>query len=192
MRPFSETVKELTPTLVKATIFLFEQTQKTMLPTPTKAHYLFNLRDLSDVFRGVCSSSCNHTRSLSDILRLWYHECSRVFCDRLVLDDRPVFHQNISAVMSEYFGQSKAAVIGKEEPIFGLFHVLSVSYFSLSLSFNLCTVCPCFVFHCGAFLGVFLSFSLCGFACVCICVHTSVVSTCTNVHAFSRGWALMC
>ena len=118
MRPFSETVKELTPTLVKATIFLFEQTQKTMLPTPTKAHYLFNLRDLSDVFRGVCSSSCNHTRSLSDILRLWYHECSRVFCDRLVLDDRPVFHQNISAVMSEYFGQSKAAVIGKEEPIF--------------------------------------------------------------------------
>lgn len=56
--------------------------QEELLPTPTRSHYTFNMRDLSKVFQGmlmVTPSSCGSVHTLQ---RLWVHECCRVFHDR--------------------------------------------------------------------------------------------------------------
>ena len=47
---FSDSVKKCGNLAVAATIDMFTQFNKHMLPIPSKFHYLFNLRDVSKVF----------------------------------------------------------------------------------------------------------------------------------------------
>lgn len=73
----SLSIKELKPKLVNSTINLYEQIQKQqqLLPTPHKSHYLYNLRDLSKVFQGICLASHNSYKTPEDLISLWIHEC---------------------------------------------------------------------------------------------------------------------
>jgi hypothetical protein len=43
---------------VGATLDVYESVQKQLLPTPTKSHYTFNLRDMSKVFQVRCCCCC--------------------------------------------------------------------------------------------------------------------------------------
>ncbi|XP_014244414.1 dynein heavy chain 2, axonemal isoform X2 [Cimex lectularius] len=86
------------------TIALFKNVVKKMLPTPTKIHYLFNLRDISKVFQGLLRSNKDVQPTKEDILRLWVHESFRVFSDRLVDEmDRNWFLDEINVVLGQYF-----------------------------------------------------------------------------------------
>ena len=62
---------------------VYETVKAELLPTPSKSHYTFNLRDLSKVFQGICSASPKFTTEVVHVVRLWYHENMRVFHDRL-------------------------------------------------------------------------------------------------------------
>ena len=69
--------------LVDATIDLYETVQLELLPTPMKSHYTFNLRDVSKVFQGICSTTSASIEDAPQLARLWVHESLRVFADRL-------------------------------------------------------------------------------------------------------------
>ena len=75
-----------TPNLVKATLEIYNTIRKELLPTPSKSHYTYNMRDLSKVWQGV-SMVATPPQDLPAIVRLWCHETLRVFHDRLVDDD---------------------------------------------------------------------------------------------------------
>ena len=62
---------------------MFERSAEEMLPTPTKAHYTFNLRDGSKVVQGVLMISRQKCQTAEMMARLWCHEAMRVFHDRL-------------------------------------------------------------------------------------------------------------
>lgn len=70
--------------MTEASIKLYSTIRSELLPTPLKSHYTFNLRDLSKVIRGLTSSDTKTLSSDMDVVRLWCHECLRVFHDRLV------------------------------------------------------------------------------------------------------------
>lgn len=70
--------------LVGATLEVYKNTVMQFLPTPSKPHYNFNLRDFSRVIQGVLLVPNTHLNEPQKLLRLWIHECFRVFCDRLV------------------------------------------------------------------------------------------------------------
>lgn len=82
--PFNASIQATGPPLVTATLALYRDACTRFLPSTQKFHYLFTLRDLASVFEGLCLSKPNLYRSSLGVCRLWYHECVRVFSDRLV------------------------------------------------------------------------------------------------------------
>jgi hypothetical protein len=78
------------------------RTCQELLPTPAKSHYTFNLRDLSKVFQGLVMATTTTCATRESLARLWLHEMSRVFHDRLIsLEDRDYFkHMLVSWLCS--------------------------------------------------------------------------------------------
>uniref|UniRef100_A0A5S6LE06 Protein MCM10 homolog n=1 Tax=Xenopus tropicalis TaxID=8364 RepID=A0A5S6LE06_XENTR len=90
--------------MIQATMAIYKAAVENFLPTPSKSHYVFNLRDFSRVVRGVLL--CPHTH-LDKLIRLWIHEVYRVFYDRLIdPEDRQVFFNMVKETTSNCFKQS--------------------------------------------------------------------------------------
>ncbi|XP_063728306.1 dynein axonemal heavy chain 6-like isoform X2 [Symsagittifera roscoffensis] len=115
-RDFLQDVKEQREALVNAAIGIYNQMSRTMLPTPTKIHYTFNLRDLSQVITGLFQADDTVVISRESAASLLAHEATRVFHDRLtdtadrkhffkILTDELHLHFKIKMSM-EYFDQS--------------------------------------------------------------------------------------
>lgn len=73
--------------MVSATLEVYRAVTLQFLPTPSKCHYVFNLRDFSRVVRGTLLLPPSRLRDLPKLVLLWLHEIYRVFADRLVDDD---------------------------------------------------------------------------------------------------------
>jgi len=92
---FSTKVATCGNTIVKATIDLYNQITDRLLPTPSKFHYTFNLRDISKVFQGFLMCKPISIDNEASCARLWMHEVSRVFYDRLVDEEGREFFREI-------------------------------------------------------------------------------------------------
>lgn len=64
-------------------IFIYRFVVQELPPTPSKFHYIFNLRDLSRVYNGLCRTMPERFTEPEQFLRVWRNECLRVFADRL-------------------------------------------------------------------------------------------------------------
>eukprot|EP00930_Biecheleria_cincta_P042962 TRINITY_DN29559_c0_g2_i1.p1 TRINITY_DN29559_c0_g2~~TRINITY_DN29559_c0_g2_i1.p1 ORF type:complete len:4097 (+),score=999.81 TRINITY_DN29559_c0_g2_i1:1152-12293(+) len=69
---------------VAGTIEIYNRCGNELLPTPAKPHYTFNLRDVSKVFQGLLMVKPMFCTTPDAFTKLWFHELSRVFCDRLI------------------------------------------------------------------------------------------------------------
>jgi len=77
--PFSAGIEKMKENITSATIQVYNQVQKQFRPTPAKAHYTFNLRDLSKVFQGMSKTHARAMGQEESFIKLWAHECMRVF-----------------------------------------------------------------------------------------------------------------
>lgn len=95
LRKFNDPIKNMLQTLIGSVLSFYNQVKVTMLPTPAKSHYTFNLRDIWKVFQGICSASPKSTGDVTSMVRLWYHENMRVFHDRLTTEEDRVLLKNM-------------------------------------------------------------------------------------------------
>lgn len=101
---FGVDIKELASNFVSATVEIYNDIRATMLPTPQKSHYTFNLRDLSKVIQGITQIESKNLNDVQALCRLWTHEASRVFRDRLVDEaDRNSFDTMLSEKLNSSF-----------------------------------------------------------------------------------------
>lgn len=86
--------------LTDATLQLYSTLLERLPPTPSRFHYVFNLRDLSRVYEGLTRSCSATIQAPADFLRLWRNEVLRVFHDRLICEeDKAVFKARVAELV---------------------------------------------------------------------------------------------
>lgn len=129
LNTFPEEIKKLGKVITGATIDIYNSVATKMLPTPAKIHYLFNLRDISKIFQGLLRCNKNYHVTKHLMLRLWIHECFRVFSDRLIDEhDLGWFSDEMNNQLGKHFELTFHNLCPtKESPIFGDF--VSATYY---------------------------------------------------------------
>jgi len=113
---FSPKLVELCEVIVDATLELHESVQHKFLPSAVKFMYKWNMRELANVFQGLTLSKSNLYSEPIDMIRLWRHECQRVFEDRLVSTSEHAIYEGLLAeVVKKHFMDFKDKMI--EEPL---------------------------------------------------------------------------
>ncbi len=80
---FPEAVVISIDKLLACILNIYAQVKDKLKPTPDKSHYTFNMRDVSKAVQGICSAHGPNTQEVVAIARLFWHESTRVFGDRL-------------------------------------------------------------------------------------------------------------
>ncbi|RHZ29129.1 hypothetical protein DYB31_003743 [Aphanomyces astaci] len=80
---FAAPVKALRSGIITCVIEVYNRVCSELLPTPSKFHYTFNLRDVSKVFQGMLMITPAKCSDVDTMNKLWVHEACRVFGDRL-------------------------------------------------------------------------------------------------------------
>jgi dynein heavy chain len=86
---FNGAVTKVTHSIVSASLSLHSKVAQVFLPTAVKFHYIFNLRDMSNVYQGLLFSTSECLTTASDVVRLWLHESHRVYGDKFT-DDKDI------------------------------------------------------------------------------------------------------
>ncbi|XP_001850815.2 dynein heavy chain 6, axonemal [Culex quinquefasciatus] len=119
---FSMAIRPLADPIIEAAVAVYERISEELLPTPKKSHYVFNLRDLSKCIQGVLQADASSYVNPIQMLRLFYHESSRIFYDRLVCqEDKSYFKQLLQDCCEKYF---ETTVVHQDETVlFGDFMI---------------------------------------------------------------------
>ncbi|CAH8610943.1 unnamed protein product [Heterobilharzia americana] len=80
----SSALQKFATNITDCALLLHAKVATVFLPTAIKFHYIFNLRDLSNIFQGLLFSGNECIRQPTDLIRLWMHECVRVYSDKLI------------------------------------------------------------------------------------------------------------
>nr|XP_018673081.1 dynein beta chain, ciliary [Ciona intestinalis] len=101
---FPPNVSKNVDSVVRAAVHLHQRVTATFLPTAIKFHYIFNLRDLSNVFQGLLFATPECLKSQIDVIRLWLHESARVYGDKMVeVKDSAAFDKLLADSMRRVF-----------------------------------------------------------------------------------------
>ncbi|KAE8291050.1 Dynein heavy chain 11, axonemal Axonemal beta dynein heavy chain 11 Ciliary dynein heavy chain 11 [Larimichthys crocea] len=101
---FSYGVSRSVGTLIQAAICLHQKVSQNFLPTAIRFHYIFNLRDLSNIFQGILFALPESIRYPMDLVHLWLHESSRVYSDKLMEEkDVELFNKILLDTGKRYF-----------------------------------------------------------------------------------------
>lgn len=110
---FGESFADMAQRILKGTIHLYQAISRDSQfnPSAKKFHYQFNLREISKVIQGVMRSDPqSYKGSKISLVRLWVHECKRVFHDRLA------FEEDI-AKFNDYLAKSILLISDSQLPI---------------------------------------------------------------------------
>jgi dynein heavy chain len=83
---FDSDINNMSKTLTDMTIAVHKEISAKFLPSAIKFYYLFTMRDLASVFKGLLFCRPTEYKQPKMMLRLWYHEMMRVYSDRLIND----------------------------------------------------------------------------------------------------------
>ncbi|XP_005344424.1 dynein heavy chain 10, axonemal [Microtus ochrogaster] len=118
---FNESIGGVSRKLTFCTLILYKNIVQDLPPTPSKFHYIFNLRDLSRVFNGLVLTNPDRFQTVTQMVRVWRNECLRVFHDRLINEvDKQLVQDHIGNLVKEYFNDDYEAVM-RDPILFGDF-----------------------------------------------------------------------
>ncbi|VDL94305.1 unnamed protein product [Schistocephalus solidus] len=116
---FDSSVNQIVPVITQMTLSVYRFALQQLPPTPIKFHYIFNLRDLSRLYCGLCQMTVENFTRVDQVIRLWKHETLRVFSDRLITEeDKELLKAKVEEQITENFPQDSEE-LNSEPLIFG-------------------------------------------------------------------------
>lgn len=104
LEKFPPAVKAMKDGIISSIIEIYNHVTQELLPTPNKFHYTFNLRDVSKVFQGILMITPSKCPDSDSMNRLWVHEVTRVFQDRLNnVSDQNWYEELVCSLLSKKF-----------------------------------------------------------------------------------------
>jgi dynein heavy chain, axonemal len=104
--PFPKTVQAVADVVVEMTLELFKIATIELPPTPSRFHYVFNLKDLSRTYAGILQIQSTNIREPRQLVRVWRNEFTRVFSDRLINgEDAALIRDRMSDLVNKNFRQ---------------------------------------------------------------------------------------
>ncbi|OHS98393.1 Dynein heavy chain family protein [Tritrichomonas foetus] len=101
---YIQPARDMIKTVCSATLDIFELINKHMLPVPSKMHYVFGLRNLIRIIRGMLLTSAQFINSETQFMKSWFHEMNREFLDRFNSDkDRTWFNLQMIEMFPKHF-----------------------------------------------------------------------------------------
>ncbi|XP_063594554.1 LOW QUALITY PROTEIN: dynein axonemal heavy chain 7-like [Penaeus indicus] len=105
-RGFSKMFDPCIGEIVNGTLEVYRAAATNLRPTPSRSHYIFNLRDFFRVIQGVLLSVPETMEDLRSMKKMWIHEVLRVFYDRLVdSGDRKWLLQRVSDACTNHLNE---------------------------------------------------------------------------------------
>lgn len=85
----NDTIDKVCKTIIDATWTLYNaiKSEPIFNPSATKFHYQWNLREIAHIIDGMLRTAPQNHRTAGDVYLLWFHECNRVFRDRLLFTE---------------------------------------------------------------------------------------------------------
>ena len=119
LQTFSKEIQDLAPKLTEITLELYSLIVKELPPTPSKFHYIFNLRDLSRVYYGLSLTLPERYADVGSFVRVWRNECLRIFHDRLInADDKILVRGHLTDLINSNFNK-EADVVLRDPILYG-------------------------------------------------------------------------
>uniref|UniRef100_A0A2R9AUA6 Dynein axonemal heavy chain 14 n=1 Tax=Pan paniscus TaxID=9597 RepID=A0A2R9AUA6_PANPA len=101
---FTPEVQKSKDQIISCSLAIYHQVRQNMLPTPTKCHYMFNLRDMFKLLLGLLQADRTVINSKEMAALLFVHEATRVFHDRLIdFTDKSLFYRLLSRELENCF-----------------------------------------------------------------------------------------
>jgi dynein heavy chain len=110
LNSFPATVQKKADDIVNATIDVLLDILKdpTFLPSAKKFHYQFNLKDIANIFQGLLNTDQGVYKEANKFVRVWVHECNRVFGDRLIQkEDNAKLQEILEKAVGKHFSGQK-------------------------------------------------------------------------------------
>ncbi|KAK2902109.1 hypothetical protein Q8A73_011855 [Channa argus] len=116
---FEDSIQKICDKVTSCTLELYNTIIKEMPPTPSKFHYIFNLRDLSRVCNGLTLTKPDRFVTVTQFVRVWRNECLRIFHDRLIDETEKALVQGlIKNLVEQHFNSDMEAVM-RDPILFG-------------------------------------------------------------------------
>ncbi|MGH0114673.1 UNVERIFIED_CONTAM: hypothetical protein FKN15_033990 [Acipenser sinensis] len=118
-KAFEAEIQDICDKLIFCTLELYKVIIRDLPPTPSKFHYIFNLRDLSRVSNGLTLTTPERFLTVTQFVRVWRNECLRVFHDRLINEtDKTLVQNHIKNLIEEHFKAGTEMVL-RDPILFG-------------------------------------------------------------------------
>lgn len=118
----SEKIKSSIDGVVSCMLSVFKAltSEEKLKATPMKPHYVFSMKDLSRLVQSMCLTDKFSCEERITFIRLFQHECLRVFWDQLVSpEDRTLVYRIVNEQIESHLETGLADIlVQQEDPVF--------------------------------------------------------------------------
>lgn len=116
---FQPVMQELTSKIVDTAIQLHDAVSTKFLPSAVRFMYNWNMRELTNIFQGLCHAKGDYFIKPSMLVKLFTHESYRVYADRLVTEDEvEVFNGIFTDIVKKNLPMEEEEVVCEQNNVF--------------------------------------------------------------------------